>query len=68
MSPLSDANIIICWITLYGEKRVGKYFGTNEPGMNKRKRKKKLNKMFRWNEVILSVQIRTLFRYRKSIS
>ena len=61
MSPLSNANYNKIVNVMY--KIVSdKLHRTNEAGINKRM-ENILNKQFRWNEVILSVQSRSLFPY-----
>ena len=66
MSPLSNANynkIVNVIYTIVSDK-----LHWNKRGGNKQKNGKNfLNKQFRWNEVILSVQSRSLFPYQKHL-
>ena len=67
MSPLSNANynkIVNVIYTIVSDK-----IHYNKRGRNKQNiiMGKKLNKQFRWNGVILSVQSRSLFPYQKHL-
>ena len=65
MSPLSNANYNKIVNVIY--KIVSDKIHQNKRGGNKQKNEKKLNKQFRWNGVILSVQSRSLFPHQKHL-